>query len=714
MNTNLKWINTGNKILLILSWIPWSGKSTWIKENNLEKYTISSDVLRLMVWHTILDLEVWESISQDYNKESFKFFYDILDTRMNKWLFTVCDATHLLEKDFNKYFDLARKYWYKLYIKQINETNKEVLLKRNENRGIYKISEEIIDLYLDRYKNFTIPKGIEEIKTVEDLPNYCKNYKVIEKDSDVYYIWDIQSCPKELKTFLDKYYNTKDYFVFTGDLLDRGYDSVWVLDIIYNIIDNPKVILIKWNHDNHLIRYVEMNRKVKVGSTVFDEVTQNEIKDYPIEKLRKIASKFVLSTHFQIWGKRVFASHWGISHIPDFIIDKQLIRWVGAYNFSEICDNKFQDWALKQTDTQYFSVHWHRNQQQVGIQSTTRTFNLEWQIEFGWELRVVKFGKDWKTELIDIPSTVIPKDWEINLLEKFKRNKLIKVKDLWEDLYSINFTREAFYNQSWTTQTVKARGLFIWKNNEIYARSYEKFFNVWERSETTMPKLAENLWFPVKVYHKYNWFLGIVGMKDWKVLYLSKTSNSSDFAKLVEKHLKPFEAKLIPYLNKWYSLIFEICDKTDEHIVREEERAILIEMVKNNIVFEKIPYNELLKVGNDIWVEVKKEYKALNNIAELSKFLEENKSVDFEGFILEGSTWFMSKTKSLKYLFWKEIRGDIRKLSNNPNAEVLHRDTINALINKWVDIFNCSIPDLIEASDWLNIKEIPRRNFDVE
>ena len=55
--------------LFILRGAPASGKSTWIKENELEPYTISTDGLRLMYQSPVTTVEGDRAISQNNDKQ---------------------------------------------------------------------------------------------------------------------------------------------------------------------------------------------------------------------------------------------------------------------------------------------------------------------------------------------------------------------------------------------------------------------------------------------------------------------------------------------------------------------------------------------------------------------------------------------------------------------------------------------------------------------
>lgn len=126
------------KKLLLLRGAPASGKSTFIKDNNLEPYVISSDNLRLMVAGLSMDLDGNMKTSQDLDRKVWEFLGEILDERMRYGATTVIDATHNSTKSFRKYKPLAEKYGYKVYCITFTAPIKE-LMARNAARPAYKV-----------------------------------------------------------------------------------------------------------------------------------------------------------------------------------------------------------------------------------------------------------------------------------------------------------------------------------------------------------------------------------------------------------------------------------------------------------------------------------------------------------------------------------------------------------------------------------------------
>ena len=111
------------KKLLLLRGAPASGKSTFIKDNNLEPYVISSDNLRLMVAGLSMDLDGNMKTSQDLDRKVWRFLGEILDERMRYGATTVIDATHNSTKSFKKIQTSCREIWLQSLLHYLHSTN---------------------------------------------------------------------------------------------------------------------------------------------------------------------------------------------------------------------------------------------------------------------------------------------------------------------------------------------------------------------------------------------------------------------------------------------------------------------------------------------------------------------------------------------------------------------------------------------------------------
>ncbi len=150
------------KKLIILRGLPASGKSTWIKERDWEKYVLCADTLRLMF------REPNPTITQEYNSTVWKMLFNILEERMGNGSFTIVDATHPTWKSIKPYLELCEKNQYLMEIVDFSKVPLEDCLKRNSERENYKfVPEDIIkDMHqkmCSSNKNFEIFKNKEYI-----------------------------------------------------------------------------------------------------------------------------------------------------------------------------------------------------------------------------------------------------------------------------------------------------------------------------------------------------------------------------------------------------------------------------------------------------------------------------------------------------------------------------------------------------------------------
>ena len=101
-----------------------------------------------------------------------------------------------------------------------------------------------------------------------------------------YAIGDVQGCFDELILLLEKinFNTTTDNLIFTGDLVNRGPDSLKVLEYLYSI--NESVINVLGNHDFHLIALTLKNGNIKTKDETLKPILESSNKINLIEWLR--------------------------------------------------------------------------------------------------------------------------------------------------------------------------------------------------------------------------------------------------------------------------------------------------------------------------------------------------------------------------------------------------------------------------------------------
>lgn len=694
------------RVLLLMRGAMGCGKSTFIEQNGLKPYTLCADDIRLLCQAPVLGKDGNYCISQKNEKVVWHTLFNILEVRMKRGEFTVIDATNTKTSEMNRYKDLAKKYRYRIYCVDMTDVPIEVAKERNKKRDPIKyVPEEAIDRAYARFATQKIPSGIKAIKPNELDTIFYKPIDLSEYDK-VHVIGDIHGCYTALMEFMNNHdVNANEFFIFLGDYLDRGLENVQTLEYLLDLWENHKnVYFLEGNHEAHLRNWANGE---DIMSPEFRNHTMPKLEQAGIDKkrVRQFCRSFGQCSYFIFHGMNVLVTHGGLSTMPKnltFIATEQMIKGVGDYKDANTVDGAF----YTSTEDGYYSVHGHRNETHEPLQVNPTTFNLNGEVEFGGDLRAVTFRHEkWLDKSFidqwEIPNSVyrIPEDVTKNndeisnaeihdVIEYMRASKYIGEKSF-GNISSFNFTRGAFQDKVWDGMTTKARGLYIdTEHEQVVARGYEKFFNYGETEFTKPEALARNLKFPVEAYIKENGFLGIVSTdNDGELIFTSKSTMGGDHAVMVKENLYKIygeEAieKMRKYANQYHvTFVFEIIDRErDPHIIQYNDNyAILLDIINNDIKFDKLPYGSLKYVAKDIGLEYKQHYKTLNNVKELSDFIEKATDPKFrlktdrinddciEGFVFEDANGFMFKLKVAYYNDWKMLRSVANKIFRSGN-----------------------------------------------
>lgn len=169
--------------LLILRGAPGCGKSTFVKNNDLTSYTISTDDIRLQFMYSYSgSRDNITEISQEYNGKVFKYLFDLLETRMKYGLMTVIDATHSTTKEINSYRSLVEKYHYTTFLVDFTNVPIAECKKRNASREAFRVvPEEVIDRMYNNFNICAVPDYVTVISP-EDINQIDSTETVVEKD----------------------------------------------------------------------------------------------------------------------------------------------------------------------------------------------------------------------------------------------------------------------------------------------------------------------------------------------------------------------------------------------------------------------------------------------------------------------------------------------------------------------------------------------------
>ena len=675
--------------LIILRGAMGCGKSTFIKNNDLENYTLSTDTIRLMYASPELGIDYKESIPQFNNKKVWDLLYTLLEERMKKGEFTIIDAVHAYaDESFPIYKKLAEKYRYRLYVLDFTDIPKEEVYERNKGREIYRqVPESSIDIVYKAFEKERISTAFKVIKPenfneiINTTPRDLNGY------DNVHIIGDIHGSATALKTYFTKYpISEKDYYIFCGDYFDRGTQNYQTFKFLSELMTNKNMTFLIGNHEDKLYKYAcddEFKMDYDIKNTI-EEFEMNHLKKSEIRGFIKNLSQIALIT---FKDKTYLITHGGLPYIPnkslDFYSTNSFVYGIDKY---ETDIDKIYNEFMQTANNKIYQVHGHRNFYKNKFDKYEYSINLEGDIEHGGNLRILTLTNN-NYKYTEIKNTIynpnlIEETNIYNLIENLRNNKYVFEKDLGNNISSFNFTKEAFYNKMWDKETTKARGLFIdIKNYKIVARSYNKFFKVAERKETTLDSLKENLIFPVNFYLKYNGFLGILSVYNDELFFASKSTNAGDYVEYFKNiFYKKYSNKQIEVLKdkltkENLSAVFEVIDPfNDPHIIEyQEENLVLLDLIKNTTNFEKISYPDLQIFAQNNNISVKELAYAASNIDEFMSVYDKITAANYkykdsyiEGFVIEDANAFMIKTKTAYYDKWKYLRNKMENaLKNN-------------------------------------------------
>ena len=672
------------RTLLLLRGAQASGKSTWVTENNLEPYTLSADKIRLNIANPILNEDGSIEISQKNNKLTWELLYKYLEMRMENGDFTIIDATHSDIKLMNKYRDLANIYKYTIYYLEF-DTPLEECLKRNKERVGYKyVPEKVIERTWETIKNNEkLPSVLKKINSIDEIINFYT--ADVNEYKKVIIIGDIHSCAEPLKEVL-KDFSEENLYIFVGDYFDRGIQAVETFKIMLDLLEKPNVILIEGNHENNSVKKFINNEEKYTKS--FDETTlQPLLKEFELEYiktgLKKIYKRLRQCFTFEFRGKKFLCTHGGLPLVPKLALvsAKEMIKGVGRYEteIGEVYSENYKKGLCQD----FIQVHGHR-----GINDGEYSYCLEGRVEFGEELKVLTIDKDGNIEKSGIKNDVYNRgliittrdnsekikkfQTENELINEMIANSFINVKECDYNLISLNFNRDAFNRKKWNDLTIKARGLFVDRDSgEVKIRSYNKFFNFGER-HVNLRYLHKYTTYPIRVFKKYNGFLGLVSVIDGNVVLTSKSVTSGKYKDIFQNIWDKVESGVKELLKQTMienncTAVFEVVSpEYDPHIIKyDKEHLYLLDFIENKLDLDT--HNIDLEFSENLMKKVefssnlltkKEELTRLANYDELYNFLhEKTMSLEkFEGYVLCDNSGLMFKFKLPYYMLWKGRR----------------------------------------------------------
>lgn len=575
-------------------------------------------------------------------------------------------------------------------------------------QGCYTVLKEAIGSDLDSKTKYIfagdlLDRGIENKEVLDFMLSiYTKpNVVFIEGNHDTHLrnwamdSWDLKKSG-EPKTPREFKFKTLPQLLCQKPKSDFKINTYTTEDWdIYYTVNDQKTNIPVWTTEDEsgqtiitepYLKYKDGTLWLKPHQTSKTEIdTGIEINEIDSEKLkskvRQFVRRFRLAYAFEFHGQKYFVNHGGISALPNMttISGDQLIRGVGGYEFQ--IDEAWEQSYLNNKTQGFTQVHGHRH-----TESTEHSICLEDDVEYGGNLVVLDITKDghkinkFKNTVFKVPTEddfererkAWIEDTQNPTTNKMIHDKYIKVKDLDDNLMSLNFTEKAFRKGKWNKNTITARGLFVDKTSgDIKIRSYNKFFNINENTETSVRELKKKVKYPLMAYDKYNGFLGIASSVNGKFTLASKSTTKGPFVEYFQEifnNLTDFEKEQLKQLSETYncSFTFEVMHIDDRHIIDfNENRLIILDAIPNsydiNGVTVDAEFSEKvlsqLKIESDFFSR-KELVKEFNDMADLMRYIHEHKhDRTSEGLVIEDQNGYMFKVKYEYYTELKRLRG---------------------------------------------------------
>jgi len=379
------------RVIYILRGSPGCGKSTWIKDNNLSEYTICADDIRLLTQPPIMQVDGKFGISQKNDNSVWKTLFSVLEERMKRGELIFVDATHSKTKDFSKYKTLVEKYRYRAYCIDFSDVSIEVTKSRNKNRTpSYKVvPENVIDNMYSRFATQKPPNWCKTIKPSEFYETFKYEPRDLSKYEKVVLIGDIHGCWEPLNEyFTQNPFNENYFYIFLGDWVDRGLQEEQCVEFALSIYNKSNVCMVLGNHDQWTYLYAN-NQEKEIFSGEFKKNTTEKLKKFNKSDLREWTRRFAQLCYFKFHENYFLATHGGLPTLPENLLaiaTEQLVKGVGSYEEVDQCAKIWHETMPKN----HYSVVGHRNPNHLPLQVNSGFFNLDGQVEFGGNLRILE------------------------------------------------------------------------------------------------------------------------------------------------------------------------------------------------------------------------------------------------------------------------------------------------------------------------------------
>lgn len=618
-------INYGT--LVVLSGLPGAGKSRLkqLATGLPDGAWVSTDDTRKQVLGTIEQLRdgrPYTAYREDANEAVFAITKSIVNARMEHGLTTVIDATSLTESDRKDWIDIAEKHGAP-HLVLIVDTSVEQCIENMKQRANW------VPEYRIREMNqpAAIPPSAEQIAAAARKGKVAQNtppdgftrhsqfvHRIISSDTRLQFephqltstkvdvIGDVHGLYADLLKLLAKagwtltdghlvHADPERTLLFLGDLVDRGPDSIEVVELVKRAVEDGKARCVLGNHDWKLVKFVEQAEAGGVERWGSYANAETGMKLMALPKPRRDAIvrflKFLPAsvTHE---GKKVAFVHGDIHRYdPASSLKGDMVYGQAGWK-SEIDSDAIYQAGFAAGLNEYVVIRGHipPTSAQPYIHSLERHAFQKGELmllRFDGFIDDCRHGKSTQESFTaNLLTQACDFDFDAYSAERFKlirgleglvSSKLArKYFDPSKMLRGFKYSKEVFYKGSWSEShwLLKARGIVLDPSGAIVSHPFDKVFNFGEQGAGA--DLADET--PILEVDKLNGFMGVVSKHPFKSgELLVHTQGSVDpegeFTKYILDLMTPeMRGRMAAYLARNpMTLLFEVLHPSDPHII---------------------------------------------------------------------------------------------------------------------------------------------------
>jgi predicted kinase len=383
------------RYLIFLRGIPGSGKSTFVKENMLEPYTISSDEVRLLLKPPVLSVTGQTIISQKINRRVWGLIYSLIKCRMEEGEFTILNATNAGNADIAKYRQLVKAHRYKAFCVDFSDVPLEVAKERNMKRPAHEVvPEAVIEDMHSIISRQSVPSFVTVIKPHEFHEKLQYRVTDFSHYRKIHHIGDINGSYTALMKYLSCGLNDSDLYIFLGDYTGNGTQNSKVIKFLISVMCRDNVIMLEGDNEKCLCSPAAGEEQTHISEFADTLCPLPELEQAGITKndALELYRKTVPCIYYKFHKKYVLVTHGGLSSLPEnlvFVGTEQMIKGVGEPEDASLIAESFNN----NTGENTFQIHGHRNPENLPVKNG-RTFNLCDENQSGKSLRVLTLDKE--------------------------------------------------------------------------------------------------------------------------------------------------------------------------------------------------------------------------------------------------------------------------------------------------------------------------------